>query len=383
MADSGPDGYVYPGSWSLPDPSFGDGGAVSIPGAFGVSVISLVADELGRILVAASDADGVLLHRLMTDGSMDTSFGDGGQVRISAVDTCTELLLDGSGRIVLVGKAPAGLDSQPYVARLLADGSLDSTFGTEGFSYAFPLGPRTAGSAALRRSGGAVVEVTGLEIHQLVAIDETGALDTSWGDGGVVERPSASMSGGAGLRLLVPASDGVFAATGFPDSGIEGIEKLSTDGSLDTTFGDSGRVSTGGQFFTLALAPMPDGGIAFTGQVGLPWEDAAYGRFDARGNVVVPITYHDSGREYVQPLALAATADGRTWLAGEMGGITGVWLVLADGTFADWLDYMGAWSIRPDVRGRFTEVVTTEDGVYFGGETNTDGLLIVRVIPPP
>lgn len=132
------------------DASFGTGGRVVVPFNLGIvgsrddhgAHVSRQAD--GKILVVgyAQGADGahdMALVRLTANGQRDNSFdGDGrvtidfGPDHVSAEGQQVRQLADGE-RIVVVGIAGPQLNGSDFaLARLDADGSLDSTFGDEG-----------------------------------------------------------------------------------------------------------------------------------------------------------------------------------------------------------------------------------------------------------
>ena len=134
----GPDG--------LPDPTFGTGGALTLDASVGAD---LVLQTDGRLLLigtvdATPDGDppGTVTElsvvRLNHDGSVDETFGDAGTVSISvsaltsvdgspARDSGHALALQPDGRIVVAGTA-GSVNANVAVARLLADGSLDTEF---------------------------------------------------------------------------------------------------------------------------------------------------------------------------------------------------------------------------------------------------------------
>ncbi len=135
-----------------PDDTFGDRGKV-LTDSFGATAdeaVGLAIDSSGNLVVSGGSVmpNGVtnpevfdVARHNASDGSLDTSFGDGGQVvtdfGFDANAVGFEVLgttLDSSDRIVAAGWTwDAGVDdSHLLLARLLADGSLDSSFGTGG-----------------------------------------------------------------------------------------------------------------------------------------------------------------------------------------------------------------------------------------------------------
>ena len=126
------------------DPSFGSNGRVVVDG--GNRSNAAVAAELqldGRVVGCGylDTVDNPLnadywLVRLAADGSLDASFGNGGTVtkefdgwRFENANAC-ELLPD--GRILVVGSSGNPGSADQGVVRFLADGRVDTTFGTAG-----------------------------------------------------------------------------------------------------------------------------------------------------------------------------------------------------------------------------------------------------------
>ena len=123
------------------DPSFGDGGVTALP------YVSLAGDAPrlafgagGRIVVAgfgASPRAATIVVRLRADGTLDRGFGAGGFVPIAlgiddTLPTAVAELRD--GRIVFVASVIPQSQTFPATTavRLLPDGRLDPTFGTDG-----------------------------------------------------------------------------------------------------------------------------------------------------------------------------------------------------------------------------------------------------------
>jgi uncharacterized delta-60 repeat protein len=144
-----------------PDPSFGVAGAVSIErepdyvfpsgevrrtGLFR----ALAVDPSGRIVLVRSARDDarsledreVVVRRLLADGSLDTSFGDGGRVALPAPDQLiffgtAPVTTDASGNVILAYTVlGSGSPARPTVrvVRWTPEGQLDSEFGDGGFA---------------------------------------------------------------------------------------------------------------------------------------------------------------------------------------------------------------------------------------------------------
>ena len=129
------------------DPTFGDHGKVltdfTVPvdlagSDFGRQVAIQQAD--GKIVVAggsvseASSADAVALARYNTNGSLDTTFGDGGRVRdtFPTLGAVTGMALQGD-KIVVAGYTFGFNGGDFFLARYNTDGTLDTSFDGDGW----------------------------------------------------------------------------------------------------------------------------------------------------------------------------------------------------------------------------------------------------------
>jgi uncharacterized delta-60 repeat protein len=111
------------------DPSFGAGGKVTTnfgSGSNGGYGVALQAD--GKIVTVGRSG----VARYNVDGGLDASFGSGGKVTTS-FGSAFAVAIQGDGKIVAVGAtAPAGFCCLFAIARFNVDGSLDASFGSGG-----------------------------------------------------------------------------------------------------------------------------------------------------------------------------------------------------------------------------------------------------------
>lgn len=125
-----------------PDTSFGDNGKLVLPGDF--SVLGFTVDAQGRILLGGIQfgANGypMAVRRLRADGSIDTGFGDNG-LRLISPDVranAQQLRVQADGRILVAGNSNGGgawtgtSSGRITVARLSADGQLDTSYASNG-----------------------------------------------------------------------------------------------------------------------------------------------------------------------------------------------------------------------------------------------------------
>jgi uncharacterized delta-60 repeat protein len=192
------------------DSSFGNNGEVVTPAAAG-GIVAL-ALENGDIVAGG----GGVLARYTLGGSLDTTFGAGGIV--TSPVGITSLQVQPNGQIVAVGNETLSGTSYWALARYNADGSLDSSFGSGGSVTSSPSGSDVADGSAVESNGQIVVvgwsAPFGNGALELGVYNANGSLDTNFGSGGFVYQ-----SGGLGTiddygSGVVVQPDGKIVAAG-------------------------------------------------------------------------------------------------------------------------------------------------------------------------
>lgn len=215
--------------------SFGVAGKVTTDFGGNATIAAEVQQPDGKILAVGQVHHGAFstqgsdeefaLARYNPDGSLDSTFGEGGKV-VTPLTTINaagdDLALQPDGKIVVVGSGGNFEVDIGAIARYNADGSLDTSFGQGGkvvdndavyVSTALePDGDILAGGSVLRR------------FH----LD--GSLDTSFGVNGTVQ---------VDVNQLVLLPDGKILVASPND-----LRRLNADGSLDTSFGTAGIESS-------------------------------------------------------------------------------------------------------------------------------------------
>jgi len=212
----------------------------------------LLAGILGCCLVLTSAADAGAARR---DGTPVPSFGSGGRVLTGfpAAETHSTYVdqiipLPGGGTMVL-GTGGDGY----YLGRFLADGSVDRSFGAEGYvhrSYTPDLRRIGARSIALQSDGGIVVAAgDGVRFGVLLRHQADGRLDPDFGNGGVVDTAST-------VSLVAADSNDRLVSVG--GSGRTEVSRFLPGGAPDPAFGENGIVrqnfSSSSGFGGLSLA---------------------------------------------------------------------------------------------------------------------------------
>ena len=307
----------YKSNGSL-DPSLGGDGRVVTSALFdflGARALALQPD--GKLVVVGGGFNADFeLARYNPDGSLDKSFGKGGKVNtvLGDDDEANAVVLQPDGKLVAAGDSFA-------LARYNADGSLDTSFGTGGkvttpFGYgygdAFALVLQPDGK--LVAAGESFATETGSNYEfALARFNADGSLDTSFGTGGKVTTAFGSDNAGAFALVLQP--DGKLVAAG--DTRTEfALARFNADGSLDPSFGGDGRVTTA-LFAAYALVLQPDGKLVAAG--GSP-DGLALTRYNPDGSL--DISFNGTGkvttkiRSNANADALVLQPDGKLVAAG-------------------------------------------------------------------
>ena len=96
-------------------------------------------DPSGKILIAGTTSAGSgdsFVMRVNSDGTVDTSFGTSGRATISAgspYEDITSIEVLPGGKILIAGNAYNGSNNDVSIIRLNSDGSVDTSFGSSGF----------------------------------------------------------------------------------------------------------------------------------------------------------------------------------------------------------------------------------------------------------
>lgn len=263
----------------LPDLSFHHDGRQTLEWFGRDEATSVLVQPDGKILVAGTQSTNAspdwAVARFLPNGTLDSTFGTVGRVGVSfgGAEFCTGMALQGDGKVVLVGYTNNGIDNTNdfAVARLNANGTPDTTFDTDGkATISFGFDDRASG-VVIQPDGKIVVAGStdgGSANFAFARLNANGTLDTTFDTDGKVE----STFGGADFCTSVALqTDGKIVAGGFTNtSGTNDFAalRLNTNGSLDTTFDTDGRktVGFGGDARANAVLVQSDGMIVLAGR---------------------------------------------------------------------------------------------------------------------
>ena len=227
--------------------------------------------------------------RYLPDGTLDTTFGGDGRVTTAfqlgtpngADGPAQAVALQPDGKIVAAGYASGtapGSGISFALARYLPDGSLDATFSGDGkvttdigALLGLP-GANARAFAVVLQPNGKIVAVGG---NFFVRYHADGALDDTFGEGGVTTISQRPLEGTFELFAAARQPDGRIVAVGFvhnlnnPTFGSSFVlARVLPDGAFDTSFGIDGLVKTDIALNAdaNALALQPDGKIVVAGR---------------------------------------------------------------------------------------------------------------------
>jgi len=337
------------------DPSFGSGGIVELSADFFAATSGVLSVQPnGQILVLTQpEVNGVLvigLDRLNVNGQPDSTFGSGGQVIVNfpapaeAAASPNLVLAQPDGKILLAGAASPDFRSKAtpatIVARYLSTGALDTTFGSGGIVSAPAIGtPSTlallSGDGILVSAGGEPEQFTSTGAllatptgGTVIAVKGTGAVtfqsNADFLIAGAVRGPDGKTSTDAVIVpfLISGAANPSFSspAISFGPNGVEcksdanaiavdslgrviiggiyesptsdpwGLARVTSNGTVDTTFGSGGSVTTpvGLEGFIGLLLIQPNNEIIAVGESQISknsdgtTEDLALARYTAQ-----------------------------------------------------------------------------------------------------
>jgi uncharacterized delta-60 repeat protein len=282
------------------DTSFGDDGQVRDQFANFFEVTGMTLQANGKIVVvgysmapAGGTGTDFFLVRYNTNGTLDTSFDDDGWLisDFGADETGQSVAVQADGKIVVGGYrfdefSVTGNDFA--LARYLPDGSVDTDFGAGGLvTTDFGAGfNESAFSVAVRPNGkivlaGEILTENGTDFA-LARYDSNGALDSGFGDGGLVTTDFGDATDDHGTSLALQAG-GKIVVAGYSNAGLVDYDfalvRYNADGSLDGDFGDDGKVITdvdGVHNFAYSVAAQPNGKIAVAGDAHFDFAVARY-----------------------------------------------------------------------------------------------------------
>lgn len=228
------------------DATFNNTGIVTTSIGAGACAYNIIEDSIGRYIIAGVSVIGgapiVTVARYNVNGIIDFTFGNNGIAikRIFASSGAYALGLQSTGKIITAGFTINSGKREFALVRFNTNGSVDATFNGSG-SIVTPIGADACAYALAIQSNDRII-AAGVSNNQfaLVRYTGSGSPDTSFGSGGIVTTRIGST---AQINDIVLQNNGLIVVAGFSDNQFA-VARYNANGSIDTTFGNAGIVTT-------------------------------------------------------------------------------------------------------------------------------------------
>ena len=350
------------------------------------AAVAIQAD--GKIVAAGMSHDGYdgfALARYNIDGTLDSSFGDSGEVvtyfNAGSEDEAFAVAIQTDGKIVAAG-ATGSSDRRFAVARYNADGSPDSTFGGDG-KVTTHFGTRSvdlAFAVAVQADGKIVAAGVSNDRFALARYKPDGTRDGTFsGDGRLTTRFRAASSDEAHAAIIQGDGSILVAGQSYPSSTATSnfaLARYDSRGRLDPSFGGDGKVTTdfsGAEDAGVGVAMQADGKIVAAGFSRNTFALARYttrGRLDTTFGGDGKVTTHFATGSTDGAQAVAVQADGKIIAVGD-SFLTHVRFAIARYTARGRLDATFGGDGRV-----ITQFATGSDDIAFGVAIQADGKIV-------
>lgn len=275
-------------------------------GDTGVCVKIAVQQDGKIITTSGEEQNGMMTYamRFNSDGSIDQSFGNNGYFTSPIIDyghnSPRLLYIQPDGKIILgsaIELAPLA-DNDFFLIRLKTNGELDSSFGINGTVITSLFGDEYFSSVVVQPDNKILAYgySSGNERHIMVLrYQPDGTIDSSFGTNGVVQSETTSwgfhyptpndikiMQDG---RIVIGLKASIFALNPPSGNTAFSVIRLLPNGSLDTSFNHTGIAYTNtnlpGLIYCRAMSLQPDGKILLFGDA----DSLAIIRFDSSGSL--------------------------------------------------------------------------------------------------
>jgi uncharacterized delta-60 repeat protein len=236
----------YGGS-GVPDAGFGTAGIVTTDvGGADDRAHAVVTRPDQRVVVAGESGGQLLLVQYDALGALDPAFGTGGVVTANptaGVERAWAAALQPDGKVVVAGEA----NGDALVARFLANGSPDGSFGSGGFVVRdvggtdVALDVRVRGDGAVFAGGTTTAGAGGDGF--VLALDANGNPLPGFGASGLA---LSGLAGGDGFTAVDTVESGTVVAAGWTSAAVDRdvlVVRFTAAGTLDAGFGSAGVVT--------------------------------------------------------------------------------------------------------------------------------------------
>lgn len=421
-------GFIVTAQPLVLDPGFGNNGVAVCQDSGRANIAHDLAQQPdGKILAAGMTYadDGQLYYeslisRFLPNGNLDNSFGINGSVKLITGNrnAAYAVRVQPDGKIVIVGNEtimieqvgpPPSLQifSRPFIARLKASGTLDSSFADNGIHRLSMLNAyidKELSALVLLPDGkiraGGTIQIGGISKLLAISLNADGTYDNSFGTSGMTtytlengrDATLFDMALQNDGKIILAGSSGTLNLAMPPDSKFA-LARINMDGTPDNGFGTQGfvvtQVSSGALYPSDIIAKvrlLADGKICVAGQSGI---HLALGRYNIDGTP--DPSFGQNGfiihEGYVTPTGFSLN-DGRLYTCGSAPGADYSTSIKVAGFHAD-----GAidTTVGPDAvytgdiyhRNYIHAMIAQADGKLliagsFKGLNGEEGMLLIR-----
>jgi uncharacterized delta-60 repeat protein len=362
----------------IADGTFGVGGVLAIPvesGGVQFRPQKAVALADGSVIVGgvygttSPSVSRAAFRHYSSTGVLDSAFGTSGTLQLSSLSTsmiCTKLMLDPSGQILATVSDNSAF--QGYVSRFSQGGVLDSGFDGDGIATINPSAARSELIGDIVPDGnGGYLGITmiftniqnGDGASYIFRLTGSGAVDSNYANSGFSTSFTSPFEFNSGNpRLLLPGDGSLYHVTAMTEPTFfrptdQYVYKFdASNGARDLSYAGTGRASVGfigssSITLTRTSSLMPDGGVAFAGNINDTGSHMLVGRLNSAGQPLSTYWPNGLGTTEVNfgtaqsiPFTTLAQSDGRLIVAGQVinnDGVTsstdnGIARLNADGT---------------------------------------------------
>ncbi|MCB0879095.1 MAG: hypothetical protein KDC46_08970 [Thermoleophilia bacterium] len=275
-------------------------------------------NDAARLLTFQGDGAGDAMAAA-TSGGWDMDFdgnsgtGDGQVPESGAGDMGfyrdAQMAVDPRDGSIFTARPVPGGDRMMRVAKFTPTGVLDVTWdgpsgtgnGIVDYDILTPFADDWVQAITVQADGKVVIGFHAGSGFVVARMTTTGALDTSFGTGGVTDIPTSATDGD--IQDITIDSQGRIYASGFRDlpTAQMMVARLRSDGVLDTGFGSGGIATTGGLLDVpnaYRVFIQPDGKVVLAGREWGGDQDFAFARFSSAG--VLDTSLDGTGTTIVQ-----------------------------------------------------------------------------------
>jgi uncharacterized delta-60 repeat protein len=229
------------------DGTFGNGGTVRNFVTSNPAGSSSVAIQSDGKIVTANYGDAFTLARYKTDGTLDSTFGNGGKTSNNVSGPLPSVAIESDGKIVVACFAQRESGGSFALERYNTNGTLDSSFGNNGTTRNFINGGSSNDaphSVAIQSDGKIVVAgvsggASASYAFALARYNTDGTLDGAFGSNGTVRNYIGGSGNNDAAQSVAIQYDGKIVAAGGGSGGFA-LARYKADGTLDSTFGAGG-----------------------------------------------------------------------------------------------------------------------------------------------